>query len=373
MMRTIRVDLGPRSYPIYIGAGLLEQLGALYRDHGLGSPAVIITDENVAQFHLASAERSLSRAGITTDVIVIPPGERSKDLRTANRIFGQLVEKGLTRESTIVALGGGVVGDVAGFVAANFLRGVALVQVPTTLLAQVDSSVGGKVGVNHQQGKNLIGTFWQPRFVLVDSETLKTLPIRELRSGLAEVIKYALIRDESLLALLEDRLEELLPAAQTNQPLIETIVARCCAIKSLIVAQDETERDQRRLLNFGHTIGHALEAALEYRLRHGEAVAWGMQAAAQLSEAKGLLSSSEHLRIARLITRLGCPRPGAVDLDLVQRKIRLDKKVRDGKIHFVLLSAIGEAVIRNDVSEAEIADALAAIEGEGVEACSTSW
>jgi 3-dehydroquinate synthase len=371
-MKAIQVDLGPRSHPIYVGAGLLKRLGALYREHGLGSRAAIITDENVAQLYLASAAQSLSRGGITAEPIVIPPGERSKDLRTADRIFGQLIEKGFTRESTIIALGGGVVGDLAGFVAATFLRGVALVQVPTTLLAQVDSSVGGKVAVNHPQGKNLIGTFWQPRFVLIDPETLKTLPIRELRSGLAEIIKYGLIRDEGLFALLEDRLEELLTAAQTNPELIETIIARCCEIKAAIISRDEMDHDLRRLLNFGHTIGHALEAALEYRLCHGEAIAWGMQAATGLSQAKGLLCASERLRVARLIARLGPPRPGAVDFNAVQRKIRLDKKIRDGKIHFVLLSAIGEAVVCHDVSVAEIIEALAAIESEGIEACSGS-
>lgn len=360
-MKIIQVDLGPRSYPIYIEPGLLDQLGALYRKHGLSPRVAIITDETVAKLCLARVQSSLSQVNIAAEPIVIPPGENYKSLAVADGIFEQLIEKGFTRDSTVVALGGGVVGDVAGFVAATLLRGVSLVQLPTTLLAQVDSSVGGKVGVNHRLGKNLIGTFYQPRFVLIDPELLKALPLQERRSGLAEVIKYGLIGDERLFTLLEDQLEELLAVPPGSQALLEDVIARCCMLKSSIVAQDEIERDARRLLNFGHTIGHALEAALDYQVRHGEAVAWGMQAAAWLSWAKGLLCGSEFARIRRLLTRLKCPSLEVLDEDVVLRKVYLDKKTRQNKIHFVLLRRLGEAVVRSDVSEAEIRRALAHI------------
>jgi 3-dehydroquinate synthase len=341
-MRTVDVSLGPRSYPIFIGTKLLPSLGRHCAKLGLGRRCAVISDSNVARRYAKTALASLRAAGFEPVLITVPAGEKSKNLQTVLRCCGQLARHRLERNSFIVALGGGVVGDLAGFVAAAYLRGIAFVQVPTTLLAQVDSSVGGKVGVNLPAGKNLVGAFYQPRLVLCDLSALATLPARQLRAGLAEVIKYGIIRDAALFARLEKDLESLLaldPAALAD------IVARCCEIKAGVVGQDERESGLRAILNFGHTIGHAIEAVSGYgKYLHGEAIAIGQVAAARLSVALSGLSAGEAGRIEALLARAGLP--VAIPLSARQQTrlleaMRLDKKVSGGRTRFVLARRIG--------------------------------
>jgi 3-dehydroquinate synthase len=342
-MRTVEVSLGLRSYPIFIGGNLLPKLGWQCAKFRLGKRCAIISDRNVARLYAKKAMASLQKAGFEPVLITVPADETSKSLKTVQTCCDQLARHRLERKSFIVALGGGVVGDLAGFVAAVYLRGIDFVQAPTTLLAQVDSSVGGKVGVNLPAGKNLVGAFYQPRFVLCDLSALATLPARQFRSGLAEVIKYGIIRDGALFGRLERDLGLLLerdPAA-----LAETI-SRCCEIKAEIVAKDEKEGGLRAILNFGHTIGHALEAISGYgKFLHGEAISIGQVAAAGLSVAVSGLSAGEAQRIEALFRRAGLP--VAIHLSAPQRArlfeaMRLDKKVSGGEIQFVLARRIGK-------------------------------
>ena len=350
----IPVALGERSYFIWIKPGLLQHIGELYRGYRLGARAAIITDITVAQLYGELVTDSLRKNGVESLLLSVPPGEEQKSLQTAEMLYTRLLEAGFDRHTTIIALGGGVIGDLVGFVASTFLRGVPYVQIPTTLLAQVDSSVGGKTGVNHPLGKNLIGTFYQPRSVFIDPTVLSTLSERERWSGLAEVIKYGLIRDPALFARLETELENLV---QHPENLCE-VIARCCAIKAEIVSADEREGGLRKFLNFGHTIGHALEAVSEYQLRHGEAVAWGMLIAARLSHQRSGLSASELERIEKILARLPKPSLAQIDVERVLELIRRDKKVRDGRAQFVLLRAIGEPVLCEGVTEAELWELL---------------
>src|SRR5262245_21750300 len=304
-MRTVNVPLGERSYDILIGNGLLGQLGEECAKLGLGKRCAIITDRHVAPRYAKTAARSLKTAGFEVLTVVVAPGETAKSVRTVEKCYDALAAKRLERKSFIVALGGGVVGDLAGFVAATYLRGIAFVQVPTTLLAQVDSSVGGKVGVNLKAGKHLVGSFYQPRLVLCDLNSLATLPVRELRAGLAEVIKYGIIYDAALFQRLERDLPKLL---RRNANTLVAVVARCCEIKAEVVRQDETESGLRAILNFGHTLGHALEAISHYgKYLHGEAISIGQVAAAGLSK-QVLGLPEEHVgRITRLLKQAGLP------------------------------------------------------------------
>src|SRR5579862_2236258 len=280
-MRTVKVPLGNRSYNIVIGRGLLRGLGAACKKLGLGNRCAIISDRNVARHFGKLAQKSLQGAGFDAVLIVVPAGETAKSLKTVQSCYDRLAQHRLERKSYIVALGGGVVGDLAGFVAATYLRGIPFIQVPTTLLAQVDSSVGGKVGVNLKAGKNLVGAFHQPRLVLCDLDTLSSLPAREFRSGLAEVIKYGIICDARLFAHLEHDLPKLL---KRDPDTLTEVIARCCEIKADVVGQDETETGLRAILNFGHTIGHAIENISGYgKYLHGEAISIGQVAAAKLS------------------------------------------------------------------------------------------
>ena len=355
-MQTLQVNLGERSYPIYIEPSLLDQLGTLYKRDRLGKRAALITDGHVAPLYSDRAIDNLRSAGVQTSLIIVAAGEEHKSLQTADLLFTKMIEARLDRSSTVIALGGGVIGDLAGFVAATYLRGVAFVQVPTTLTAQVDSSVGGKTGVNHRLGKNLIGVFYQPKFVLIDPLLLKTLPQREFWSGMSEVIKYGLIRDTRLFEQLEQTLSHDRLIQDTN--LLFQIIARCCQIKAEITSQDEKESDLRRLLNFGHTIGHALEAVSHFELKHGEAIAWGMHAAAWLSLKKGCLNDTEFNRVSSVLEKLAKPSIHQYDLNQVLEYIQRDKKARDGKIHFVLLKRLGEAIVCPEVSESELREAL---------------
>ncbi|PWU20648.1 MAG: 3-dehydroquinate synthase [Verrucomicrobia bacterium] len=341
-MRLVRVPLGNRSYDIKIGPGLLPGLGKACVRLGLGNRCAIISDSNVAPLYGHRARQALQTAGFASVLITVPASEKAKSLKTVQACYDQLAAHRLERKSFIVAVGGGVIGDLAGFVAATYLRGIPFVQAPTTLLAQVDSSVGGKVGVNLKAGKNLVGAFYQPKLVLCDLDTLNTLPKRELRAGLAEVIKYGIIYDANLFAQLERDMSKLL---RGNSQTLAGVVARCCQIKAEVVGQDEKESGLRSILNFGHTIGHALEAISRYgKYLHGEAISIGQVAAAKLSNQLLGLPATEVARIHQLFRRAGLP----TELTLSASQIgdafgamKLDKKVKDGEIKFVLARRIG--------------------------------
>jgi 3-dehydroquinate synthase len=345
---------------IKIAPGLLQKLGGECARLKLGDRCAIITDTNVGKRFAKPAYESLVKAGFEPSLIVVPAGETAKSLQTVQTCCDQLASHRLERKSFIVALGGGVVGDLAGFVAATYLRGIPFVQVPTTLLAQVDSSVGGKTGVNLKAGKNLVGAFYQPQLVLCDLDTLKTLPKREYVSGLAEVIKYGVIYDAKLFAQLERNLPKLL---QRDAATLAAVVARCCEIKAEVVGQDETESGLRAILNFGHTIGHAIENSSGYgKFLHGEAIAIGQVAAAKLSQKILGLPANDVERITNLFQRAGLP--VKIKLNPVQRKklfaaMKLDKKVSGGEIKFVLARKIGVVEFGQKVPLELIESALA--------------
>lgn len=358
-VRIVNVPLGTRSYKIEIGPGLLSGLGAHCAQLKLGSRCAVISDRNVAPQFAKKVQASLKKAGFESVLVTVPAGETAKSLKVVEQCYDALAKHRLERKSFIVALGGGVVGDLAGFVAATYLRGVAFVQVPTTLLAQVDSSVGGKVGVNLKSGKNLVGAFHQPRGVLCDLDSLRTLPVREFRAGLAEVIKYGIIYDAALFERLERDLVKLL---KREAKTLEEVIARCCEIKADVVGQDETESGLRAILNFGHTIGHAIENISGYgKYLHGEAISIGQVAAAILSAELTGLPESDVVRIAALFQAAGLPTD--IRLTAAQRKklfaaMRLDKKVSAGEIKFVLAKKIGEVVWGQKVPDAAVSDAL---------------
>jgi len=341
-MHKVSVRLGERSYVIKIGAGLLPRLGADCARLKLGRRAAIITDATVGPLLATVARESLVGAGFDPVLITVPAGETAKNLRQVQSCYDQLAAHRLERKSFVVALGGGVVGDLAGFVAATYLRGIPFVQVPTTLLSQVDSSVGGKVGVNLAAGKNLVGAFYQPKLVLCDLDSLQTLPARQFASGLAEVIKYGIIYDARLFG----RLERILPKLVDLEPRsLAAVIARCCEIKAEVVGQDETETGLRAILNFGHTIGHAIENISGYgKYLHGEAIAIGQVLAAKLSVSQHGLPAADAVRIEQLFARAGLP--VGIRLSPARRTklfaaMMLDKKVSAGEVKFVLAKGIG--------------------------------
>jgi 3-dehydroquinate synthase len=360
-MKRVRVRLPGRAYPILIGPGQLSRLGALIDTHVPGSRGrdlLVIADSRVNALHGATLLRGLEERFRVARALV-PPGEGSKTLARTGRLYEACRRHALGRDGVIVAFGGGVVGDLAGFVAATWLRGVDLVMVPTTLLAQVDSSIGGKVGVNLDGVKNMVGSFHQPRLVVSDTSLLATLPVRERRSAFAEIVKCGMIADARLLGLLEREAD----AALAGDPrILEKLVAACCRIKARIVAADERERGAREVLNYGHTIGHAIEAAAAGRLRHGEAVALGMRAAARLSEELGHLPPAGRERQDRLLDRLGLPAVArGLDAGLVFSKLKWDKKVRGRNPRFVLTGKVGSATLALPVEEARVRRALDAL------------
>jgi len=361
-MRSVKVSLGARSYDIKIAAGLLAGLGADCAALKLGQKCAVITNTTIAKLYGEEAVRSLRRAGFEPIIIAIPPGEKSKRLRYVGCCYEQLASHRIERKSFIVALGGGVPGDLAGFVAATYLRGIPFVQVPTSLLAQVDSSVGGKTGVNLAAGKNLVGAFYQPRLVLCDLDTFRTLPEREFRAGLAEVIKYGIIYDAALFARLERDMARIL---RRDAASLAHIVARSCEIKADVVSQDETEGGLRAILNFGHTIGHAIEAITAYgRYLHGEAISIGQVAAAHLSAELLGLPARDVERIRALFVAAGLP--VSIELSSTQRTkllaaMTLDKKVSGGEIKFVLAERIGKVVWGQRVPTAAVHRALDAV------------
>ena len=358
-MRIVQVPLGSRSYTIKVGGGLLSRLGAECAQLKLGQRCAVITDSNVGKKFAKAALKSLSASGFQPVLITVPAGEKSKRIAVVEKCYDQLAAHRLERKSFIVALGGGVVGDLAGFVAATYLRGIPFVQVPTTLLAQVDSSVGGKTGVNLKAGKNLVGAFYQPRLVLCDLDALRTLPKREYISGLAEVIKYGVIYDAILFTQLERNLPKLL---QRDAATLAAVVARCCEIKADVVGQDETESGLRAILNFGHTIGHAIENSSGYgKFLHGEAIAIGQVAAARLSHKILGLPSGDVERIIKLFVHAGLP--VKIKLSAAPRKklfaaMKLDKKVSGGEVKFVLANRIGKVVWGQKVSPGLVNEVL---------------
>jgi 3-dehydroquinate synthase len=360
-MRAVSVQLGSRSYAIKIAPGLLQKLGDECARLKLGERCAIITDTNAGRQFAKPVYESLIKAGFSSLLITVSAGETAKSLKTVQTCYDQLAAHRLERKSFIVALGGGVVGDLAGFVAATYLRGIPFVQIPTTLLAQVDSSVGGKTGVNLKAGKNLVGAFYQPRLVLCDLETLDTLPEREFRAGLAEVIKYGIIFDAKFFAQLERDLPKIL---KRDEKILSQIIARCCEIKAEIVGKDETENGLRSILNFGHTIGHAIENTAGYgKILHGEAISIGQIAAAKLSGKILGFPQRDVERIENLFQRAGLPTQ--IKLNSSQRQklfaaMKLDKKVIGGEIKFVLAKKIGRVVWAQKVPMRLIEEILAA-------------
>lgn len=358
-MRLVKVPLAERSYSISIGKDLLVGLGKKCTESQFGNRCAVISDKNVAALYAEAAIKSLQGAGFEPILVTVPAGETAKSIKTVEACFDQLANHRLERKSFIVALGGGVVGDLAGFVAASYLRGVSFVQVPTTLLSQVDSSVGGKVGVNLKAGKNLVGAFYQPKFVLCDLSSLETLPIREFRAGLAEVIKYGIIYDAALFRRLERDLDAIL---KRDSKILTAVVARCCEIKADVVGQDETETGLRAILNFGHTIGHAIENSSGYgKYLHGEAISIGQVAAAKLSQKLTGLAEADVKRIETLFSRTGLPT--SIQLNPAQRKklftaMKLDKKVSAGEIKFVLADKIGSVKWGQKVPEQLVNEVL---------------
>ena len=351
------VTTATESYPVFVGWGIMDDLGRRMRQMGLGGCADVISDEEVFSYHGTRVSQALKDAGFEVDSCLVPPGETTKTIDTAIKIYDWLVERRTERGHAIVALGGGMVGDLAGFVAATFLRGLPLVQVPTSLMAMADSSIGGKVAVNHPQAKNLIGAFYQPRLVLTDVSTLATLPKRELVSGWAEVVKHGLILDAGYVKFLETNAAAL--ASLEAQPTAEAI-RRSVAIKASVVSEDERERERRMILNYGHTIAHGIEAATDYeRFLHGEAVAIGMTGAAMISQRLGLIPLDVVTRQNSLLKGFGLPTScSGVDQKRMLKAMALDKKVRERAVQWVLLEDIGKTTFRNDVAAEDVEGVL---------------
>lgn len=354
-MKTLELDLGPRSYSIFIGQALLGRADLF--DTGIGGDQImVVSNETVAPLYLEKVEKALGDRDIRA--VILPDGEKFKTLAELTRILDALVAARFARDCTVVALGGGVVGDMAGFAAACYQRGVAHVQVPTTLLAQVDSSVGGKTGVNHPQGKNMIGAFHQPSCVIADIETLDTLPDRELGAGLGEVIKYGLLWDAEFFHWLEEHMPELLAR---DRDCLTTVVHRSCQIKAEMVSADETEGGVRALLNLGHTFGHAIEAGLGFGTwLHGEAVAAGLCMAADLSARLGRIGSDDVKRVERLVERAKLPvrAPAQLSAERMLELMAVDKKIKGGKLRIVLLDAIGRAELEADYDRGALKETL---------------
>ena len=358
--RIVRVELGTDSYDIVIGHELGEALMTFVRSKGYSKKALLVTDSNVGPLYGEQVAALLAEAGLHPVVYSIPAGESSKTLAVAEKIYTCIIKHGLDRKSPVFALGGGVVGDLAGFVASTYMRGVPFVQLPTSLLAQVDSSVGGKVAVDHALGKNLIGCFYQPDAVFIDLDLMATLPKREIATGLGEIVKYGIIYDAGFFDYLEQHPEDVL-ALQPEAAI--HMIARSCEIKAAVVSEDEKEAGLRRILNFGHTMAHAIEQETGYvRYNHGEAVAIGMAGAADISHRLGLIDEATQKRVAHLIERLGLPtKAEGCTVDAMYAGIFHDKKTVNGKVHWVLMKGIGHTEIRSDVPEDVVCAAMAGV------------
>jgi len=354
-MKTIKVDLADRSYPIYISNSLLSNNELISR-HITSNQVLIVTNQTVAPLYLQLIEKVL--ADVNYETLILPDGETYKSLDSFNEVISRLMEKKFSRTCLLIALGGGVIGDLTGFVAACYQRGVKFIQIPTTLLAQVDSSVGGKTAVNHALGKNMIGAFHQPVAVIADTNTLSTLPDREFSAGLAEVIKYGIIRDKAFYGWLEDNLDLIM---QRDNDAMEYCIERSCINKAEVVAEDETESGMRAILNLGHTFGHAIETALNYKeWLHGEAVGCGMLMAADLSRRLGLLKEDKVNSIRSILERINLPTSihENVKADQMFENMKVDKKSRDGVLYLILLNDIGEAIITSDYTEEALKETI---------------
>ncbi|MCQ9122302.1 3-dehydroquinate synthase [Rodentibacter pneumotropicus] len=355
-MQCINVELQERRYPILIGSGLLQDEHRYPVEDG--GRVMIVSNPTIAQFYLKTVTDTLEKRGCVVDHILLPDGEKYKTLNSLNLIFTKLLQGNHGRDTTIIALGGGVIGDVAGFAAASYQRGVRLIQIPTTLLSQVDSSVGGKTAVNHEFGKNMIGAFYQPSSVMIDTLTLNTLPKREVNAGLAEVIKYGAILDYEFFEWLEKNIDDLVAL---KQDALQHCIARCCQIKADVVARDETEKGDRALLNLGHTFGHAIETHLGYgNWLHGEAVSVGMMMAAAFSEELGNISVEDVARLEKLLARANLPTvspDGMQPEDYLPHMMR-DKKVLAGKLRLVLLKSLGQAYVATDTDHKLVLNAI---------------
>lgn len=356
-MKRVKVKLGSNSYHIHIGSGILRQAGQLLREAGFSGNIVIITNPAVDRLYGNALKQNLDREGFKAVILPVPEGEKQKSLETAGKLYHELTDCYAERTTPILAFGGGVIGDLVGFVAATYLRGVPLVQIPTTLLAQVDSSIGGKVAIDHGQLKNKIGTFYQPRLVISDITILKTLDDRILSDGLAEVIKYGAIRDKRFLSYIEQNLDRI---KSLDEAVLEEIVFRSARIKAEIVEKDEKDLGIRAILNYGHTVGHAIESASGFKIEHGAAIALGMLAAAKLSNRMGLLARSELLRLTDLLHKAGLPTAmPKLEIKEIIEAVKHDKKVLKGKVRFILLKSLGRAFITDEVSLSLIEEILA--------------
>ena len=356
-MRIVPVELGKNSYDIYIGNGLEQQIGDFCQQAGFSGKGLIVTDTNVGPIYGQWLQNLLRQAGLQVEVYEIPAGESSKSMKMAETLFTKCIETGMDRKSPVFALGGGVVGDLAGFVAASYMRGVPFVQVPTSLLAQVDSSVGGKVAVNHPLGKNLIGAFYQPKVVFMDLNTLQTLPKREIYTGLGEIIKYGIIYDAEFFKYLEDNIEQI---ACLDNDAAAHMAARSCEIKAAVVSQDEKELGLRAILNFGHTAAHAIEKNTGYTTyNHGEAVAIGMVCAAYISKSLGMIDQRVVDRVISLILKLHLPiKAQGCTVEDLYRDIFHDKKTVGGKVKWILMKSIGQVCGNSNVPEEIVKGAM---------------
>jgi 3-dehydroquinate synthase len=355
-VRSIRVNLGNRSYDIRIGYSLLNQSGKLLKELGFGERVVIITDSRVRGLYSESLKQNLVKEQFQVNVLDIPEGEEQKSFNNAGKLFRELAEVFTERTTPILALGGGVIGDLTGFVAATYMRGVPLIQVPTTLLAQVDSSIGGKVAVDHGQLKNMIGAFYQPRLVIIDIATLKTLTRGEVTNGLAEIIKSAVIQDKELFSYLEDNLEEI---QSYEESVLEQVVFKTARIKSGIVELDESDLGLRNILNFGHTVGHAIETTSDFVISHGHAISIGMVVASRISNSMGIFNDRELSQLVSLLEKAGLP-TNLPDLPIkgIIRAMEHDKKIVAGKVRFILPRKIGEVFITEEVDHALLTSIL---------------
>ncbi len=357
-MEKVRVNLGDRSYDICIGSNIIGGIGSRVKALKTSPKTAIISNPTVFKLYGNKILSSIKRAGFDVVPVIIPDGEKYKDISIVQKIYGELLKQRLDRKSALIALGGGVIGDITGFVASTYMRGIDYIQIPTTLLAQVDSSVGGKTGVNHKLGKNMIGTFYQPRFVWIDTDTLKTLPKRELLAGLAEVIKYGVIRDQKLFDFLEDNMRKI---SYLDRNALFHIIKRSCEIKADIVSKDEREAGLRAILNYGHTIGHAIETVTEYKkYLHGEAVAIGMHIEAGIAEMIGFLKIHNVLRIKALIESYGLPSkmPSKTSINALLSSMQLDKKAVAGELKFILPVRIGNVKIQKGMDTDAIREIL---------------
>ena len=356
-MKKVRVRLGSNSYEIQIGSGLLAQTGQQLKGIGFGDKLVIVTNPTVKGLYGDSLKQRLISEGFKVNILEVPEGEEQKSLETAGRLYDELSHFYAERTTPILALGGGVIGDVAGFVAATYMRGVPLIQIPTTLLAQGDSSIGGKVAVNHGQLKNKIGAFYHPRLTISDISTLKTLSPRELSDGLAEIIKHGVILDGEFLSYLEENLDKI---KSLDDQVLERVVSRSAEIKAGVVEKDELDLGLRNILNYGHTIGHAIESVSDFKVQHGEAVAIGMLVEARISNKLGILDKNEVIRLRSLIARAGLPTEiPSLEVEKIIQAMKHDKKILKGKIRFVLPKSIGDVFITGEVSPSLIEEALA--------------